>query len=366
MVQERSKYREGDLEMSKVMNTSLIRKYNHPDLNQLLEKLYKETNPNLGINMLEAQGFMEYENGDAPNVHDSIENMRRRLTDICINTQYIFYSIKVKIHYLIDAIIYAINSENILSLARSTRSLLENLCSLDYLINNGNEALDNLDKSEHDSEIENSIKSFVDSYELMFYNSGYFKINFLVEKYKRKNKLQKIYKLIDSSKKHFPKVSEYYDFLCDFTHPYFGSNLLVANTSLTATGIDPEIRERYVGQLFSSLRGLLKYFIIREESYSNMLAIFGGYRDSAMKDNAEVKDIFATKTEKIEGNGSSKENAIFFAEARNGLEYAKSLVTYCENNEIRGDKYEKFVDEDGTVYFVFKRDGHPLWVKMMQ
>ncbi|MGF9741435.1 hypothetical protein ABEX38_29135 [Priestia megaterium] len=352
--------------MDKVINVDLLERYSHPNLDKIINRLYEETNPNLGINMLSAKGFITYESGDDSSIHGSIISMRKYLTDICINIQYIFHSIKAKIHYLIDAIIYGINSENILSLARSIRSLLEHLSSLDYLINNGNKALDIINKSEDNGKIEKTIKDFVDSYELMFYNSKYFKLDFLDEKYKGENKTLHIQKLIKNSKKYFPEIKEYYDFLCEFTHPYFGTNLLVANKSLTATEIDLQTREHYIGQLFSCLRRLLEYFITRKESYSNMLAIFGGYRDSAMKDNADIKEIFAAKIKGMKGDGSSKEHAIFFTGARNGLEYAKSLVTYCKNKKIRGDQYERLIDEDGTVYYIFKKKGQPIWVKMTQ
>lgn len=352
--------------MELMTNCNLLVKYNQPNLTDILGKLYLTTKPENNIDMLNAQGFSTQGLQKQLSLTD-IHKTRALLADICTNTQYIFYSIKVKLHYLIDAIIYSISQENILSLARSTRALLEHVSSLDYLISNGNSTLDKVSNNKSNQQILQELEKYIDKYEEMFYNSKYFSIEYLKKKNKGKQKSIHVNDLLNSTKSFLPKVREYYEFLCDFTHPYFGSNILATTKSLSGQEIDEQTRDHYIVNLFHILNVLLQYFTKKEEKFQSMLHLFNGYRISSLEDNnKEVIDIFVVKNQWRIGDGSSQEKAILFTTPRNGLEYAKTVLEFCKSQKINEKDFQRFEAPDGTVYFIYEKDGQPLWVQMPQ
>jgi hypothetical protein len=137
-----------------------------------------------------------------------------------------FFVLDAKILSLAKSLIFAFNSQNPLLIALASRSLLEHAASLSYLTRRTATQLDALRGATTVSRIVEPLSALRETYRKLFYGTKFFKIEGLVDAIH-------VHSLIDDYlAKEISQARDYYDYLSDFVHPNFGSNLLVSSGEL--------------------------------------------------------------------------------------------------------------------------------------
>lgn len=157
-----------------------------------------------------------------------------------LKNQYLFLNrvIETKLVYLMQSMIFGLNNGNHLLLALSSRSLIEHVASLAYLIERTRKILEKTKGCTEYKSINENLKKLYTIYRKIFYGTRFFKNERLVE---AMNVLTLIDKYLSSE---IRDIRKYYDYLSDFAHPNFGSNVLVSSGALGGGIIDPSIEEK--------------------------------------------------------------------------------------------------------------------------
>ncbi len=157
-----------------------------------------------------------------------------------LKNQYLFLNriIETKLTYLMRSMIFGLNDNNHLLLALCSRSLIEHTASLSYLIKWTNRVLERTKGTTECKSINKNLEELYTIYRKIFYGTRFFKNEGLVE-------ATSVLTLVDKYlSPEIKDVREYYNYLSDFVHPNFGSNVLVSSGGLGEGIIDPSIEEK--------------------------------------------------------------------------------------------------------------------------
>lgn len=176
---------------------------------------------------------------------------------IRIKNQFIhcYRTFETKLNYITKAKIYALNNNNFLVFANCARGLVEHAASISFQLKKGNQCLTNLSSTKGLSEAKNFLKEYHDHLNKLFYGTRFFKQEGLLEAIG-------VLSLIDNYlAKEIKSIREYYDFLCDFVHPNFGSNIIVTSGTLAEGVIDPpfEQKKEIVMQILKGVGRVYEY-----------------------------------------------------------------------------------------------------------
>jgi hypothetical protein len=141
-------------------------------------------------------------------------------------------------------------------------------------------------------------------------------------------------KLDPYSKKNIVKVD--YDFLCDFVHPNYGSNILVSGGELSKGSvglIDDGAKNLLI--LFIK-KCLLYWFYFRE--FEPILIVestqISAWFERSMKNGAKASRIFAVKKSKSIGDGKTADSALLFPSARDVVEEWQMYEEYLSEQKL--------------------------------
>lgn len=164
--------------------------------------------------------------------------------------------IDAKLYHYVDALLFSMKQKDFLAISRMIRAYIEHFASLSYLIVKASKAFDMINAQ---SKKQNVYKMFKVNYENLYYNSTIIP-RFHKEKPKFTIKIDHLIQSYNQLSTH--DIEGYYDYLCDFTHPYYGSNLIVFNDELFGYDFeqsDAEIEESIL-QIFTILENVLKEY----------------------------------------------------------------------------------------------------------
>ncbi|EOQ15999.1 hypothetical protein KQ3_04913 [Bacillus cereus B5-2] len=321
-----------------------------------LEKLYTIGNEKHDVNFSKTVGFIPRD----CEIASKVDEMKHTLKDICTNLSYFRHTLNEKIMLIIDPIIYAINRGDILLLARCTRLFMEHVSCFAFLITNSNKTFESINKKTSEENIEKEIKKFINNYIKLYYSSYYFNLEFL-EKGTKKVNINDLIRCLDKEMK---GIKREYDFLCDFSHPYLGGNVIIASdtTFRTKTPLAIEERESYINRLLKILVNILEYYEIADGVLKNEIQLFYGYYEASELSADNIVSIFKIKKTKKSGDGKSPETAIVFLAPKTALQYAQVVFEFYKNNKIDTSNSE-FKTINGIRYHVTRKDGKPFWVQ---
>lgn len=179
-------------------------------------------------------------------IDSHLKLIAKDLFDIADQSFFLFQVIEWKIDYLAEGLLQAIESKNPLSLANNARGLVEHIASLAGV----GSQIDRLENSLRGQQSEKAIKEVIGRAKDYLQRAYYGRSPTASEKQEPKS----IH--INDSLKVFSKevknIQEIYDFLCEYVHPNYGSNLLVSTGTLASGRLNPP--EEYHRKTLDELR----------------------------------------------------------------------------------------------------------------
>ncbi|WP_144650609.1 hypothetical protein [Bacillus cereus] len=159
-------------------------------------------------------------------------------------------------------------------------------------------------------------------------------------------------------------IKKEYDFLCDFSHPYIGENVIIASdtTFRTKTPLAIEERENYINLLLKIFVNLLEYYEKSDGVLMNKIQLFYGYYEASELSGNNIESIFKIKKIKKSGDGISTDTAIVFLAPKTALQYAQVVFEFYKNKKIDTSNSE-FKTINGIRYHVTRKDDKPFWVQ---
>ena len=171
---------------------------------------------------------------------------------------------------------------------------------------------------------------------------------------------------IRSLAKRVNDIEMMYDYLCEFVHPNYGSNLLVSTGKLGAGRLDPpaDIHAEHITRACACVLLVLIEVECLVSSGGAALLRLDNYITIAMRPNQAAGAIFSVQTLTHEGDGKTKASAIFFTKARTPQEAVEMIYRHLERHgiEITGPKMIGGI-EAGFIFDIFQTTQGKVWFK---
>jgi hypothetical protein len=265
-----------------------------------------------------------------------------------------------KIDGINSLIKFSLNSKNPIALAQGIRALMEHACILSLLANE-------IEKLKTGLEGQNElikIKEILTKSEKFIFRC-YFGKSSKVESDKSKQALHTNDGLAVLKKK-LPHVISDYDFLCEFVHPNHGSNLLVSISEVEKylTQIESNFDRNEVVKMVLIGSRILDV-IVNEEAYVySLVGILGTISNRFFLDGAKLKNIFSVRKPIVQGDGKTKDSALFVSNARDVAEEIEFIYRHFDKNGFK--IFGRKVDSMSTdyVFDLFNTNKGEIWVKV--
>jgi len=291
----------------------------------------------------------------------SLKPIASTLFEISDQSFFLLQVIEWKIDYLSEALLHAIKAKNPLSLANNARALVEHIASISGIGSELNILINSLDGQQSEKAIQKAIERTKN-----YLNRAYFGTS-IKNKTNNKNKSLHINDSLEKLSKEISNINEIYDFLCEYVHPNFGSNLLVSTGTLANGKLNPQ--EDFHRETLDKLRRICSYCMIylKDETpghLSSPLRILS-LIDLCFIKGAKIQNVFSAKKATPLGDGKSKETALFFPKARAPQEAIKLTYEFFDANgyNLTGRKEVGGI-ENGFIYDVHSTNKGKVWVKI--
>lgn len=250
----------------------------------------------------------------------------KRLYYIADNTFYCVELFNYKFSLLAQGIIHAIETENPLSLANNTRSLLEQLAVLIYLVNNISKMIEDLKDQGCIEKIDKIISKSESVLNRVYSGEG---------KKKSKSKNDEAIHVNDAIKelsKDILDASETYDYLCEFVHPNYGNNVLVSSGQLGKGRIEKEgLNSKNIQSIIMCSYSIFEFLNTRRLFHPIITWNINHLVELCFQKGAKITNVFSEKKPIASGDGKTKETALHFKNARTSQEAMKLQYKYLED-----------------------------------
>ena len=295
------------------------------------------------------------------NAGEPLKTVAERLLKICNDGFFLIQVGEWKINYIAEALLYSIERQNPISLANNTRALIEHVAALVFVF----ESLEKLCASLAGQGSESKIHEALGRAELTLKRAYYGKSPKTAGKDSAAPHIES--ECLKAFEAFVPDIFETYNFLCEYVHPNFGSNLLVSTGQLGRGRLNPppEIHRETLDRIcrYCSLTMLF----LRKESprFSAPLVRLKDLVDRCLAPGSKVANAFAERAAAPKGDGQSKETAFFFPKARTSNEAIDMSYKYLRSAgiEVSGEK-EIGAVEGGFIYDVYPTSRGRLWFKI--
>jgi hypothetical protein len=293
-------------------------------------------------------------------VSGPLKTVAERLFKISRDGFFLIQVCELKISYIAEALLHSITVENPLSLASNTRGLIEHLAALMLVVQTMEKLGEALEGQGNESKINESLIKA----ETMLNRSYYGKSPKSGKKDQTAPHIES--ECIVALKKHIPEIREMYDFLCEYVHPNYGSNLLVSSGELgrgrlnSHAEIHKNTIEKFCNYCVAAMR-FLKNDAIRIAAQFHRL---NELVDRCLIPGAKISNAFCRRSATPDGDGGSKDTAFFFPRARTPLEEREMCFIFLQESGLMltaNPEIGAFADD--FIYEIYPTNKGKLWFK---
>ena len=292
---------------------------------------------------------------------EPLRTIAQRLFNVSKNGFFLIQVCEWKINYLADALLHALESRNPVSLANNTRAIIEHLATLVFVVKSLEKLRESLDGQGSEKKINEAITKAEGILKRAYYGkspkaSGKEEAAPHVES-----------ECLAALEEHVPDIRDVYDFLCEYVHPNYGSNLLVSTGYLGKGRLNPppEFHKDTIDRI-SRYCSLTMLFL--QEKAIPMSAILMRLKDlvdRCTSKGAKITNVFSKRGASPQGDGRSKETAFFFPKARTVVEAIDLTKQYLKESGIKlTGKRENAGVSEGFIYDVYPTSHGRLWFKI--
>jgi hypothetical protein len=167
--------------------------------------------------------------------------------------------------------------------------------------------------------------------------------------------------------KHVKDIRAVYDFLCEYVHPNYGSNILVSTGQLGTGRLNPspELHKDIIDRVCRYCSLTMLFLRDQAVPISASLMHLKDLVDRCLSKGAKISNVFAKRNAIPEGSGESKETAFFFPKARTPAEAIELSYRYLDESgiELVGDRQNAGIS-DGFIYDVYPTSRGRIWFRI--
>jgi len=265
-----------------------------------------------------------------------------------------------KIDGIVALLIFSIDTKNPIALAQGVRALVEHaciLCMVAYEIEKLKVGING------QNEIE-KIRTVLRRSEI-FLHRCYFGKSGKVVNEKVKQALH-INDGLDALKTKLPSVIDDYDYLCEFVHPNYGSNLLVSVSEVEKyiTSLDANFDRLEINRMISIGEKVLSEIESDEQFIYSICGILSLVANRFTANGAKLTNVFSVRKPVIKGNGKSKETCLYVTNGRDSGEEIEFVYGYLEKNSFKVYGRATVGIDDGFIYDLYETNKGKVWVKI--
>lgn len=265
-----------------------------------------------------------------------------------------------KIDGIVGLLLFSLDSKNPIALAQGIRALLEHaciLCMVAYEIEKLKTGLNG------QNEIEKIRKALTRS-EIFLYRCYFGKSGKVVNE-KGKQALH-INDGLDALKTKFPSAIDDYDFLCEFVHPNYGSNLLVSVSEIEKyiTSLDANFDRLEINRMISIGEKVLFEIESDEQFIYSICGILSMVANRFTANGAKLTNVFSVRKPVVKGNGKSKDTALYVTNGRDSGEEIEFVYGYLQKNSFKVYGRAPVGIENGFIYDLYETNKGKIWVKI--
>ena len=266
-----------------------------------------------------------------------------------------------KISQLVQALCRAIEDNNAISLANNTRALVEHAAALAYV---GQKMID-LISGLGGQTSEHRITEVLGRYETVMrriYYGGSPKGKGTTRE-KAPHVTGDYLFLLE---KDLPVIKDVYEFLCEYVHPNYGSNTLVSSGALSRgrlgvpCGDHPEVLKGF----FLACYICIEY--VREKAFRlTALAIqINEMANNCHHPGATVRNVFVSRKVVLEGDGLSRDSAIFFPNALSPFDDVQMTMKFLRELCPDENPIREYGPSIGCfIYVIYSTSKGKMWFK---
>lgn len=167
-------------------------------------------------------------------------------------------------------------------------------------------------------------------------------------------------------KKEVSDIEDVYDFLCEYVHPNYGSNILVSTGRLASGRLNPpeefhrETLDRLQRYCFLCMLFLRGRGIEHGAIFIKLQNLF----ELCFARGAKVNNVFSIKVPKPDGDGKSRETAFFFPKARTAYEAISLCYEFLAKEGYKVLGRHNGGLGAGVIYDVYQTDKGTIWFKV--
>lgn len=337
--------------------------YNATESATILLKAYRERR----------QGFHSFDDYDQRMAHmrssatakiakldEPLKTIASRLFNVTDKGFFLLEVCEWKLDYLAEALLQSIDAKNPLGLANNARALVEHLAALVALI----KELERLEGSLRGQADAGSMDVALTKVE-KFIHRGYYGKSPKLTSDKNEQALS-VNDCLLALKEDVVNIIGVYDFLCEYVHPNYGSNLLVSTGELGIGQLNPP--EDFHRETLDRLRRCCSYCMLYlEQRVVTRAVVFSRLQallELCFSPGAKVSNAFSIRASTPKGDGKSQETAFWFPKARTPMEAVGLCYAFLEKEgyEVRRQELHGFTDE--FCYDVYTTDKGTVWFKL--
>jgi hypothetical protein len=289
-----------------------------------------------------------------------LNDLSKRLYKTSDNTFFCIELFSYKFYFLAKAIVHAIETENPLSLVNNTRSLIEQMAVFIYCMNAGQQMLDNLNGQGSLPKIDQIINKYEKVLNRVYSGEGKNKAD------TKNHEAIHVNDALKSLSNEILDVENVYDYLCEFVHPNYGSNVLISSGEigrgeLKSKGNSSQVIKSIVKCTYTT------FLFLNSKRFYHPTITWNIHHlvELCFQNGAKITNVFSEKKAIPAGDGKTKDTAYYFKNARTSQEVMKLTYKYLEDIGYKlnpNDRMNAGIENE-CIYDVWDTHIGKIWFK---
>lgn len=293
-------------------------------------------------------------------LNQPLKSIASRLFSIADQGLFLFQVCGWKLDYICEALIHSIEAKNPIALANNVRALVEHLAAFVAIVKELEKLIMKLRGQGHEMSICNALEKT----ELFIHRAYYGKSPKIT--IEPQEQALHVNDFIKALKDEVPDIEDVYDFLCEYVHPNYGSNLLVSTGQLASGRLNPpeEFHRETLDRLQRYCSLCMLFLKEHQIHYGAIFIKLQNLVDLCSARGATVNNVFAIKAPTPDGDGKSKETAYYFRNARTAMEAIALCHEFIkdEGGEVQRVQHGGF--GEGVMYDIYDTNKGEIWFKV--
>ena len=292
-------------------------------------------------------------------LRDPLKLVAKRLFVVLDQAFFLIEVSKWKIDYLADVLIHAIEARNPLALATNTRALIEHIAAYSSLIKQQRKLEESLRGQSSEAKIDAALGRTEKFLSRAYYGSS-------ASNDQDAPSPIHINDYLKDLKADVRDIGEVYDYLCEYVHPNYGSNLLVSTGQLGSGQLNPpeSVHRETLDRMRRYCSLTMIYLRDRSIDHAAVFVRLDGLLEFCLVPGAKLNNVFAKREARPEGDGKTKETAYHFPKARTVAEANEMSHRFLRQKKYMVKLKEIGGVEDKHIYDLYRTTRGDVWFRV--